>query len=388
MTTLLRTEQELPASVDENAERLGMLVGSVEDYAIVVLGADGKVASWNAGAERIKGYGAHEVLGRHCSMFYTEEDVRAGKPERDLEVATRLGRHSEESLRVRKDGVRFLANVTLTALRDERGCLRGFGKVTRDVTQRRSAEEKLRERSEDLERRVQQRTADLLAANQELEAFSYSVSHDLRAPLRALDGFSRLLLDQTAEKLNDQERDYLRRIRAAAQRMAQLTDAMSTLARLTRTPIDPQPTDVTLLVEGVVGELRQSTPQRDVQVVVAPGLQARADRRLARAVFENVLRNAWQFTRDAVSPRIDVDAVNDGGETVFFVRDNGAGFDPALKSKLFLPFQRLHRAKEFEGSGIGLATVSRIVQRHGGRIWADSSPGNGATFYFSFGKGG
>lgn len=387
MTTPLRTQQELPATAAENFEHFGMLVGSVEGYAIFLLDVEGRVASWNAGAECIKGYSAHEVLGRHCSMFYTEEDVRAGKPERDLEVAVRLARHADESWRVRKDGTRFLANVTLTALRDEQGCLRGFGEVTRDVTERRLAEEKLRELNEDLERRVQQRTAELLAANQELEAFSYSVSHDLRAPLRALDGFSRLLLGQTAEKLNDQEQDYLKRIRAAAQRMAQLTDALSMLARLTRTPIEVQPTDVSLLVERLTSELRQSTPDRDVQVVIAPGLQARVDVRLARLAFENLLQNAWKYTRDAAIPRIEVGASHGGGETIFFVRDNGVGFDPALKSKLFLPFQRLHRAREFEGSGIGLATVSRIVQRHGGRIWADASPGRGAAFYFSFGRG-
>ncbi len=371
------------AALRQSEERMHLMVDAVREYAIFMLDPAGHIVTWNAGAERIKGYRADEVVGRHFSMFYTKDDRDRGHPEYELVQARERGSYGEEGWRIRKDGTRFWASVLLTAL-EENGTHVGFAKVTRDMTERRLTEEKLRELNEDLERRVQQRTADLVIANRELEAFSYSVSHDLRAPLRALDGFSRLLLDMTAGKLNEKEQDYLRRIRNAAQRMAQLTDAMLMLARLTRTPIDPRPMDLSQLASAVANDLRQAAPERSVDVVIAPGMRARVDARLARAVFENLLRNAWKFTRDAPEPRIEVGLCEERGETVFFVRDNGVGFDPALKSKLFVPFQRLHRAKDFEGSGIGLATVARIVQRHEGRIWADAAPGQGATFYFSF----
>lgn len=377
--------RETIEALRQSEERLRLMVEAVGEYAIFMLDPDGRIASWNTGAERIKGYRSEEVIGQHFSIFYSDEDRRRGHPEYELEQARQHGSYGEEGWRIRKDGTRFWASVLLTALA-ENGRHLGFAKVTRDMTERRLAEEKLRELNEELERRVQQRTSDLMAANRELEAFSYSISHDLRGPLRALDGFSRLLLEMTAGKLNGQEQDYLRRIRGAAQRMAQLTDALLMLSRLTRMAIEPKLTDLSQLAAAVVSDLRHSAPNRDVEVVIAPDMQARVDVRLARAAFENMLQNAWKFTRDVSKPRIEVGAAPDDGEMVFFVRDNGAGFDPALKAKLFLPFQRLHRAKDFEGSGIGLATVSRIVQRHGGRIWADAAPGRGATFYFSFGR--
>jgi PAS domain S-box-containing protein len=384
-TKVTRDFTERRSAADDarrSEERFRLLVESVREYAIFILDPDGRITSWNLGAERIKGYTAGQIIGAHFSVFYTEEDRRRRHPEHDLQQAMATGSFAEEGWRVRKDGTRFWASVVITALEDEHRRHVGFAKVTRDMTEQRRAEETLRQLNEDLERR----TAALTAANQELETFSYSVSHDLRAPLRALDGFSRLLLDRAFEKLSAQERDYLGRIRTAAQRMSQLTDALLMLSRLTRAPVRRQPADLSSLSESIVTELREGDPERQVEVAITPGLEVMADARLVRIVFENLLRNAWKFTREEPRARIEVGAREDGGgATVFFVRDNGAGFDPALSSRLFVPFQRLHRAKDFEGSGIGLATVHRVVARHGGRIWADATPGRGATFHFTLG---
>ena len=362
-----------------------LMVEAVRDYAIFFIDPTGRITSWNTGASRLKGYSAQEVIGQNFSIFYTEPDRLRGHPQEELRRAVADGRYEEEGWRVRKDGSQFWANVVITTIRDDRGEHIGFGKVTRDMTERKQAEERLRGLNAELEERIKVRTAKLEEANRELQAFSYSVSHDLRAPLRALDGFSRLLLDHASDKLSAQELDYLGRIRAAAQRMAQLTDAMLMLSRLTRTPMHPLPVDVSALCLEIGRELRQAEPMREVQLVVAPDLRATADPRLLRIVYQNLLGNAWKFTRKQAQPRIEVGSSATGAsdDPVFFVRDNGVGFDPALVGKLFLPFQRLHRAKDFEGTGIGLATVRRIVERHGGRIWAEPQPGLGTTFSFT-----
>ena len=251
-----------------------------------------------------------------------------------------------------------------------------------EAEQRRLAEE-LAEANRALERRVAARTAELEAANHELEAFSYSVSHDLRAPLRSIDGYSAALEEDCAALLDAAGRDYLARIRAARARMNALIDDMLGLAKVSRGHLRTELLDVTDLARSVTDELSRQSPGRRVEIAIAPGLSARGDRSLLRAVLENLLGNAFKFTARADHPRIEVGRIDQGGERVFFVRDNGAGFDMAHAEKLFAPFQRLHTTDEFPGTGVGLATVQRIVHRHGGRIWAESSPGAGATFSFT-----
>ena len=241
----------------------------------------------------------------------------------------------------------------------------------------------LRRAHEELENRVQARTAELTVANKELEAFSYSVSHDLRAPLRGIDGFSQALLEDYGKKLDASGADYLRRIRAAAQRMSSLIDDMLTLARVTRSEVRRETVDFSTLAESIVEDLQAGEPRRKVEFVIKKGLVADADARLLRVVLENLLGNAWKYTSRHSEAHIEFGSSRENGHSVYFVRDDGAGFDPQYASRLFGAFQRLHATTEFPGTGVGLATVQRIVHKHGGRVWAESAVEKGATFYFT-----
>ncbi len=237
-----------------------------------------------------------------------------------------------------------------------------------------------------LEARVAERTRELTLANKELESFSYSVSHDLRTPLRAVDGFSQALLEDEAERLSPEGRALFHRLRAAAERMGQLIDDLLRLSRVSRTDLKREPVDLSALAREVVDLLRHQEPERHVTVEIAPDLRAEGDARLLRVVLENLLGNAWKFTSKRPDARIELFASERDGRTHYGVRDNGVGFDMAYASKLFSPFQRLHRPADFPGTGIGLATVQRIVHRHGGDIQVDARPGQGATFCFTLGE--
>jgi light-regulated signal transduction histidine kinase (bacteriophytochrome) len=238
-----------------------------------------------------------------------------------------------------------------------------------------------------LNRSLQQAKAEVEAANRELEAFSYSVAHDLRAPLRSIDGFSQALLEDYLDKLDAEGRQNLHYVRESAQQMAELIDDLLALARVTRSELKRERFDLSALAALVVGQLRTRDPRRQVEVAIAEGLDVEADPRLLRAALENLLGNAWKFTGKRADARIEFGAIPADGEMAYFVRDNGAGFDMAYAGKLFGVFQRLHSAGEFEGTGIGLATVQRIVRRHGGRIWAEGEVGRGATFFFTLEPG-
>jgi light-regulated signal transduction histidine kinase (bacteriophytochrome) len=225
--------------------------------------------------------------------------------------------------------------------------------------------------------------ARLEAANRELEAFSYSVSHDLRAPLRAIAGFAQLLQRELAGQLDARSRDHLDRVLAAADRMNGLIDALLELSHVSRASFQRRRVDLSAAAAAVVDDLRHREPERAVDVSIEPGLAAEADPRLARLLLDNLIGNAWKFTSRTPAARIEVGAIAHDGATAFFVRDNGAGFDPALADRMFAPFQRMHSVAEFPGTGIGLATVKRIIDRHGGTVWAESAVGRGATFYFT-----
>lgn len=239
----------------------------------------------------------------------------------------------------------------------------------------------------ELERQVAERTLELANVNQELEAFSYSVAHDLRAPLRSLDGFSQALLEDYADKLDAEGKRYLRHIRESAQQMARLIDALLTLSRVTRSELHREPVDMTALARSVVARLQRDAPERRAEFVISDGLVANGDARLLGVILENLLGNAWKFTGKRPVARIEFGVREEDSRRAYFVRDNGAGFDMAYADKLFGVFQRLHSAAEFEGTGIGLATVQRIVRRLGGRVWANGEVGRGATFHFTLEEG-
>ncbi|MGH8658556.1 MAG: sensor histidine kinase, partial [Gammaproteobacteria bacterium] len=256
---------------------------------------------------------------------------------------------------------------------------------------RRIHEELLRSELEATEVRAARQVAEAKAAlveelerkNKELESFSYSVSHDLRAPLRSIDGFSQALLADHSEALNEQGRDYLERVRASAQRMGELIDDLLLLSRVSRADLHRARVNISDIARTVAGELERKAPERKVVFALAEGLLADADSRLMRVLFDNLLGNAWKFTAKAPEPRVELGVTEREGSTVFFVRDNGAGFNMAYAEKLFSPFQRLHSEDDFPGTGIGLATVHRIIDRHGGRVWAEGAVGRGATISFT-----
>jgi signal transduction histidine kinase len=289
--------------------------------------------------------------------------------------------HLAEIARIVSRDKNYAMRANPTGKRDEPDILIGaFNEMLVQIQERDGA---LQKAHDELDQRVQERTSQLAAANKELEAFSYSVSHDLRAPLRGIDGFSLALLEDYTERLDDEGKEHLQRIRAATQRMGMLIDDLLNLSRMTRAEIHKQKVNVSTLARSVATELQDAEGDRQIEFRIEDGIEATADKQLLQVVLENLLGNACKFTSKRSSARIEVGKTRRNGSSAYFVRDNGAGFDPAYASRLFGAFQRLHGTTEFPGTGIGLATVQRIIHRHGGKIWAEGAVEKGATFYFT-----
>lgn len=329
--------------------------------------------------EEMEGRPCSEILPSKAYELYRDdlEIIQSGKPKLGLIEEIRLP--GGESIWARTDKLPEY---------DTMGRVVGILVFAQDITERRQAEDEVRRLNGELEQRVAARTAELRAANQELESFAYSVSHDLRTPLRTIDGFSRLLLDEFGKDLATDAHDYLQRLRGAAQRMGQLIEDLLQLTRVSRSELKLEPVDLSALARQAVEELRRTEKDRRVDVIVEATPLALGDPVLLANVIQNLVGNAWKFTGREPEARVEFGSTTvDGGRTAFYVRDNGVGFDMVYSDKLFAAFQRLHSHDEFEGSGIGLATVQMIVRRHGGEAWADSSPGQGATFHFTLGFG-
>jgi light-regulated signal transduction histidine kinase (bacteriophytochrome) len=292
-----------------------------------------------------------------------------------------------EAVRVGKDGRRIDVSVSLSRIVDQDNKVIGLSKIARDITQRKRTEREVHRLNEELEQRVLDRTAQLETANKELDSFSYSVSHDLRAPLRAIDGFSRALQEDFSAQLPEEGLRYLRTIREGSQRMGVLIDDLLAFSRLSRLPLNREPVNMNDLVWAFVAEMSPASEDRHPKVEVNDLPPCNADPALVKQVWINLLSNALKYTRHRENAHIEIGADEFDGTTTWYVRDNGAGFDMLYVDKLFGVFQRLHRAEEYEGTGVGLAIVRRIVERHGGRVWAKGAVEHGATFFFTLGEG-
>jgi PAS domain S-box-containing protein len=336
-----------------------------------------------------------EVWGRSCEGLYQNtkswlESIYIEDQERLVKACDRLihGLPLLEEYRiVRPNGdIRWIFTRLFPIYNQKGEIIRHVG-ISEDLTDQKQAEIEIRELNEKLEQGVQQRTAELITANQELESFSYSVSHDLRSPLRSIDGFSKALLERYQEQLDEKGRHYLQRIRASTKRMGELIDDLLLLSQVTRSQIRRTQVNLSAIAQEIVQELSENYPERRINWQIAPNLIVEGDRRLLRIVVENLLNNAWKFTTGQVNSQIEFNCLTldspEGSYLAYFVHDNGVGFDEAYASRLFQPFQRLHTTDEFPGTGIGLATVQRIIHRHGGHVWANAIVNKGAIFYFT-----
>jgi PAS domain S-box-containing protein len=382
--TDLTLRKQAEQALRESEARNRLILDTALD-AVISMGPDGRVREWNSEAERMFGYTRLQAIGDKVSRLIVPPRHRRAHDEglrHYLESGTGpvLGRRVEIEA-MRADGSEFPVELAIATV--ENGEEKFFSAFIRDISERKAHELALKQMNEGLERRVRERTEALQTANQELEAFSYSVSHDLRAPLRAINGFSHLLEDEYAPSLDEKARNYLARVRAGSERMGLLIDDLLKLSQTSRQPMTVASADLSALAEEIAAELQAGEPQRPCEWVIAPGIRAMGDAGLLRAALHNLFGNAWKYSSKRDRPRIEFGMTEEQGRPAYFVRDNGAGFDMAHAGRLFGAFQRLHSPSEFPGTGIGLATVARIIHRHGGKIWAESAPDKGATFRFT-----
>ena len=388
---LIGTDNTARKQAEQALHKAGALQSAIfksAHFSCIATDAKGVIQIFNVGAERMLGYTAAEVVNKITPADISDPReliARAAALSAELDTpitpgfealvfkASRGIEDIYELTRIRKDGSRYPAMVSVTALRDAQDVIIGYLLIGTDNTARGLAEFE----------RVERSNQELAALNEELKAFSYSVSHDLRGPLRAMDGFSLALLEDYGEKLDAEGKDALERIRAASQRMGKLIDDMLRLSQVTRAELNVTRVDLSRIAREIADGIDREHPGRSVEWAIEAGLSIRADPALMRIAMQNLLHNAWKFTGKTDRPVIRVGALVREAAKVYFVADNGVGFDMAYADNLFGPFQRLHHAGDFPGTGIGLAIVRRIIRRHDGMIWAEAKQGEGATFFFS-----
>jgi len=339
---------------------------------VAIVDLDGRFLQVNRSLCEILGYPEEVLLAKTFQQITHPDDVEASMEHVRRAMSDEVGSYSLEKRYLAAGGQAVWVSLSVSLVRDADGEPLYFVDQIQDITERKLAERELAHRAE-----------ELAHANAELEQFSYSVSHDLRAPLRSIDGFSQILLEDYAERLDEEGRAYLARVRAASQHMGHLMDDLLDLSRVSRRPLRSGLVDLSALARDIAEDLRRSQPDREVRLKIADGLRANGDARLLAVALENLLGNAWKFTSKQPAAEVEFGVAEEGGRPVYYVRDNGAGVDQAYADKLFGAFQRLHKDEEFEGTGIGLATVQRVIGRHGGRLWAEGGVGKGAKFYFT-----
>jgi len=379
--TIILSDLTLSLAAEENLHLATEVIKNVQE-AIVIIDASKKVISVNPAFTSITGYTEDDAIGKIPRIFNTEINNKDSYQVM-WDSLKKNGHWYGEVWDQRKNGDSFCQGLSLDTINNLYGEVTYYAAVFYDITDRKRTEERILNLNAELEKRVMERTRQLQASNKELEAFSYSVSHDLRAPLRGIDGFSQLLLKKYSGQLDDSGNNYLQRIRNASERMGHLIDDLLQLSKVSASKIETKPVDLSKLVHSILTELQETDHGREAELKIQDDVFIDADPRLFRIVLENLISNAWKFTCKKDNTVIHFGVKEQNGEQVVFIKDNGAGFNIKYAHKLFGAFQRLHSVTEFEGTGIGLATVLRIMNLHGGRIWADSNLGEGATFYFS-----
>jgi PAS domain S-box-containing protein len=379
LLTITRDISDL-RKAEEERTRLAMIVESSDD-AIIGKTLEGTITSWNKGAERIYGYTAQEVKGKPISLLapphFPDEIPQILRKMRQGELIKRL-----ETTRVRKDGTWIPVSLTISPIWDENGSIVGASTIARDVSERKGAEQEIARLNADL----QARALELEGANRDLEAFNYTVAHDLRQPLTVINSYCQAIDTLCGGGLNTECRDYVQGVYDGALRMNRLIEALLDFSRLAHAELRRETVDLSALAREVADEMRLAEPGRHVELRIADGIIAFGDPNLLRVVLHNLLGNAWKYTGRRENAIVEFAARREEGSTVYLVRDNGSGFDSAHAGRIFDPFQRLPGSEEFRGFGVGLATVARIIGRHGGKVWAEGEPGRGATFYFTCGS--